>query len=152
MQICTLPHSDNYASTLPLSLVRMPFLPPNQQHQNTEGINVINILPKQEQKMKTNTSLWQHTHRHHLTTTINGMPHWNVQIVKLHSAFTTLWSVHYLFPKVHEIPPLTFWVILLTNKQWNMGHGITSANVWWNEWCLVSLLLCFLCVCNFSNF
>jgi len=38
MQVCTLPHTDNHASTPPLSfLSRMPFLSPNQQSQSTEG-------------------------------------------------------------------------------------------------------------------
>ena len=38
---CTLPQTDNHASTPPLSYVtgRMPFLPPNQQRQSTEGIH-----------------------------------------------------------------------------------------------------------------
>jgi len=37
MQVCTL--TDNHASTPPLKFFtgRMPFLPPNQQRQNTEG-------------------------------------------------------------------------------------------------------------------
>jgi len=39
MQVCTLLHTDNHASTLPLSFFtgQMPFLLPNQQHQSTEG-------------------------------------------------------------------------------------------------------------------
>ena len=39
VQVCTLLHTDNHASTPPLSFftVQMPFLPPNQQHQSTEG-------------------------------------------------------------------------------------------------------------------
>jgi len=39
MQICTSLQADNHASTPPLSFFtgRMPFLPPNQQHQSTEG-------------------------------------------------------------------------------------------------------------------
>jgi len=38
-QICTLPQADNHACTPPLSIFtgRMPFLPPNQQHQSTGG-------------------------------------------------------------------------------------------------------------------
>jgi len=38
-QVCTSLHTDNHASTPPLSFFtgRMPFLPPNQQHQSTEG-------------------------------------------------------------------------------------------------------------------
>jgi len=40
MQVCTLLQTDNHASTPPLGLYmpdRMPFLPPNQQRQSTEG-------------------------------------------------------------------------------------------------------------------
>jgi len=39
MQVSTALQTDNYASTPPLSFFtgRMPFLPPNQQHQSTEG-------------------------------------------------------------------------------------------------------------------
>jgi len=38
MQACTSLQTDNHASTPPLSFFtgRMPFLPPNQQRQNTE--------------------------------------------------------------------------------------------------------------------
>ena len=40
MQVCTSLQTDNHVSTSPLSFFtgRMPFLPPNQQHQSTEGI------------------------------------------------------------------------------------------------------------------
>jgi len=38
MQVCTSLQTDNYASNPPLSFTgRMPFLPPNQQHQSSEG-------------------------------------------------------------------------------------------------------------------
>jgi len=39
MQVCTSLQTDNHASTSPLSCFtdRMPFLPPNQQYQSTEG-------------------------------------------------------------------------------------------------------------------
>ena len=39
MQLCTSPQTDNHASTPPLSFFTgwMPFLPPNQQCQSTEG-------------------------------------------------------------------------------------------------------------------
>ena len=39
MQVCTSLQADNHASTPPLSFFtgRMPFLPPNQQCQSTEG-------------------------------------------------------------------------------------------------------------------
>jgi len=38
-QVCTSLQTDNHASTSPLSFFtgRMPFLPPNQQRQSTEG-------------------------------------------------------------------------------------------------------------------
>jgi len=43
MQVCTLLQTDNHASTPPLTFFtgRMPFLPPNQQCQSTEGILLI---------------------------------------------------------------------------------------------------------------
>jgi len=40
MQVCTSLQTDNHASISPLSFYftdRMPFLPPNQQRQSTEG-------------------------------------------------------------------------------------------------------------------
>jgi len=37
MQVCTLLQTDNQASTPPFFTGRMPFLPPNQQRQSTEG-------------------------------------------------------------------------------------------------------------------
>jgi len=39
MQVCTLLQTDNHTSTPPLYVFtgRMPFLPPNQQRQSTEG-------------------------------------------------------------------------------------------------------------------
>jgi len=38
MQVCTLLQADNHASTQPLFFTgRMPFLPPNQLRQSTEG-------------------------------------------------------------------------------------------------------------------
>jgi len=38
MQVCTSLQTDNHASTPPLSFYRsMPFLPPNQQRESTEG-------------------------------------------------------------------------------------------------------------------
>ena len=51
MQVCTSLQTDNHASTPPLSFFTgwMPFLPPNQQRQSTEGsclsVNQVNILP-----------------------------------------------------------------------------------------------------------
>ena len=42
VQVCISLQTDNHASTPPLSFFtgRMPFLPPNQQRQSTEGISV----------------------------------------------------------------------------------------------------------------
>ena len=42
MQVCTLLQTDNHASTSPLSFFTgwMPFLPPNQQRQSTEGTTI----------------------------------------------------------------------------------------------------------------
>jgi len=39
MQVCTMLQTDNHASTPPLKFFtgRIPFLPPNQQRQSTEG-------------------------------------------------------------------------------------------------------------------
>jgi len=44
MQVCTSLQSDNHASTPPLSFFtgRVPFLPPNQQCQSTEGHTIKN--------------------------------------------------------------------------------------------------------------
>jgi len=41
MQVCISLETDNHASTSPISFFtgRMPFLPPNQQRQSTEGTN-----------------------------------------------------------------------------------------------------------------
>jgi len=39
MQVCTSLQTDNHASAPPLSF--MPFLPPNQQRQSTEGVSTI---------------------------------------------------------------------------------------------------------------
>jgi len=47
MQVCTLLQTDNHASTPPpLSFFtsRMPFLPPNQQRQSTEGKKLRKIM------------------------------------------------------------------------------------------------------------
>jgi len=49
MQVCTSLQTDNHANTPPLSFFtgRMPFLPPNQQRQSTEGSppsNVNNVV------------------------------------------------------------------------------------------------------------
>jgi len=45
MQVCISLQTDNHASTPPLSFFtdRMPFLPPSQQRQSTEGTNVMSM-------------------------------------------------------------------------------------------------------------
>ena len=51
MQVCTLLQTDNHASTSPLSFFTgwMLFLPPNQQHQSTEG-QLCSIKSKRKSK------------------------------------------------------------------------------------------------------
>jgi len=45
MQVCTSLQTDNHTSTHHSVFTgRMPFLPPNQQRQSTEGIHAIKIL------------------------------------------------------------------------------------------------------------
>ena len=46
MQVCTSLQTDNHASTPPLGFFtgRMPFLPPNQQCQSTEGKSAKKII------------------------------------------------------------------------------------------------------------
>ena len=47
MQVCTSFQTDNHASTPPLFFTgRMPFLPPNQQCQSTEGNNIQHKIDK----------------------------------------------------------------------------------------------------------
>jgi len=48
MQVCTSLQTDNHTSTPPLSFFtgRMPFLPPKQQRQSTEGKLWLNTQPK----------------------------------------------------------------------------------------------------------
>jgi len=36
-QVCTSLQTDNYATNLALSFLQVPFLPPNQQRESTEG-------------------------------------------------------------------------------------------------------------------
>jgi len=49
MQVCTSLQTDNHASTPPLSFFtdRMPFLPPNQQRQSTEGMYIYLYMESQ---------------------------------------------------------------------------------------------------------
>ena len=48
MQLCTSLRTDNHARTPPLSFLtgRMPFMPPNQQRQSTEGKHAWHVKPK----------------------------------------------------------------------------------------------------------
>ena len=52
MQVCTLLQTDNHASNPPLSFFtgRMPFLPPNQQRQSTEGIQPMTAKQQKNQQ------------------------------------------------------------------------------------------------------
>ena len=43
MQICTSLRTDTPAPTIQIFTGRMPFLPPNQQRQSTEGNNYFNV-------------------------------------------------------------------------------------------------------------
>jgi len=51
MQVCTSLQTDNHASNPPLKFFtgRMPFLPPNQQRQSTEGTSTeaLKSIPEQ---------------------------------------------------------------------------------------------------------
>jgi len=51
MQVCTSLQADNHTSTPPLCFLtgRIPFLPPNQQHQSMEG----NLMMRQSRKFDT---------------------------------------------------------------------------------------------------
>jgi len=48
MQVCISLQTDNHANTPPLKFFtgRMPFLPPNQQRQRTEGSNKEGVIPQ----------------------------------------------------------------------------------------------------------
>jgi len=63
MQVCTSLQTENHASTPPLSFFtsRMPFLPPNQQHQSTEGTNdLYNILKRSAMQQNQEFSKEEH--------------------------------------------------------------------------------------------
>jgi len=63
MQICTSLRTNNHASTPPLSFFtgRMPFLPPNQQRQSTEGTTAGTTNTETHKYITTYTQKWQHT-------------------------------------------------------------------------------------------
>jgi len=48
MQVCISLQTDNHANTPPVKFFtgRMPFLPPNQQRQRTEGRNKEGVIPQ----------------------------------------------------------------------------------------------------------
>jgi len=81
MQVCTLLQTDNHASTPPLSFFtgQMPFLPPNQQRQSTEGrYTHTHTKPFNGPLSGTTRVVWYqkkhsptHTHRGHQTSFIN---------------------------------------------------------------------------------
>jgi len=54
MQVCISLQTDNHASTPPLKFFtgRMPFLPPNQQRQSTEGTKIYRGSSKETLKKK----------------------------------------------------------------------------------------------------
>jgi len=70
MQVCTLLQTENYASTLSLMIFtgRMPFLPPNQQSQSTEGnkqkqqetTHILQIHTTVFSQWKVPGPMWQH--------------------------------------------------------------------------------------------
>ena len=73
MRVCTSLQTDNHASTPPLSFFtgRMPFLPPNQQCQSTEGTK------KSQQEMNTKN---KYSHTHAVTyKTINILQNYSIQ-------------------------------------------------------------------------
>jgi len=53
MQVCTLLQTDNHASqpTTQFFTGRMPFLPPNQQRQSTEGTNLLTYYTNRKKKL-----------------------------------------------------------------------------------------------------
>ena len=59
MQVCTLLQTDNHTSTSPLCFFtgRMPFLPPNHQHQSTEGTQSNNYQRSEKITYETNWNL-----------------------------------------------------------------------------------------------
>jgi len=66
MQVCTWLQTDNHASTPPLSFFTglMPFLPPNQQRQSTEGPEVYSFfrtLWDSHGNIVANVPCWRHS-------------------------------------------------------------------------------------------
>jgi len=61
MQVCTSLQTDNHASIPPLSFFtsRMPFLPPNQRHQSTEGLSRTHSTQTKVEMTKKSTTQWK---------------------------------------------------------------------------------------------
>jgi len=72
MQVCTSLQTDNHASTPPLKFFtgRMPFLPPNQQHQSTEGKIIHAQLSKYKHNNNTNAKYHKHDSQVHANNQI----------------------------------------------------------------------------------
>jgi len=67
MQVCISLQTDNHASTPPLKFFtgRMPFLPPNQQRQSTEGKSTEGITPNPVKNSKAlNIATFITNHKH----------------------------------------------------------------------------------------
>jgi len=63
MQVCTSLQTDNHASTHPLfSTGRMPFPPPNQQRQSTEGKKCYKATDQKTVKLKSTASYQVNMH------------------------------------------------------------------------------------------
>jgi len=60
MQVCTSLQTDNHASTPRVSFFtgRTPFLPPNQQHQSTEGTQ-LQLINKEALLLRQKAEPWQ---------------------------------------------------------------------------------------------
>jgi len=76
MQVCTSLQTDNHASTPPLSVFtgRMPFLPPNQQHQSTEGLGYACALQKNQVQRSVDSKTRVETNGQKYVTDCNALP------------------------------------------------------------------------------
>jgi len=83
MQVCTSLQTDNHASNPPLGFLtgRMPFLPPNQQRQSTEGKGT---------EGRTETYATNNTNVFHATFSTSGLSYLNVVLttVRHHHLYT----------------------------------------------------------------
>jgi len=69
MQVCTSLQTDNHANSVFID--RMPFLPPNQQHQRTEGSNGIDQIHDKTRKLSFQTAATI------LVTLLSANPPWS---------------------------------------------------------------------------